>query len=299
MIKFVEEKDGLNFAEAVELLADRYGVELEREQEDPRAEAKRQRRRRLEELLDRAASFYSSYLWESEEAGKARDYLAQRGLREEVLRAFGVGYAPSAWDKLLVARPAGRVQRRGAARRRPGPARPQRRRVRPLPRADHVPDPRPPRPRPRLRRPGDALRPGRQVRQHGRDRVLPQEPDPLRGRPGQSGDRQGRPRRRRRGLHRRPRPAPGRDRGGGGGDGDGDHRRAGGGALGDGRRGRARPRRRRRRAGGDAAGAERRRRAPDAAAGGGDAGRRGPGGDDGRGGGAGALPRACWRRPRS
>jgi DNA primase len=102
VIKFVEEKDGLNFAEAVELLADRYGVELEREQEDPRAEAKRQRRRRLEQLLDRAAAFYSSYLWESEEAGKARDYLAGRGLREEVLRAFGVGYAPSAWDKLLV-----------------------------------------------------------------------------------------------------------------------------------------------------------------------------------------------------
>ncbi|HVD41339.1 MAG TPA: DNA primase [Solirubrobacterales bacterium] len=102
VIKFVEEKDGLNFAEAVELLADRYGVELEREQEDPRAEAKRQRRRRLEQLLDRAAAFYSSYLWESEEAGKARDYLARRGLREEVLRSFGVGYAPSAWDKLLV-----------------------------------------------------------------------------------------------------------------------------------------------------------------------------------------------------
>ncbi|HEU5105671.1 MAG TPA: DNA primase [Solirubrobacterales bacterium] len=102
VIKFVEEKDGLNFAEAVELLADRYGVELEREQEDPRAEAKRQQRRRLEQLLERAAAFYSSYLWESEEAGKARDYLLQRGLREEVLRDFGVGYAPSAWDKLLV-----------------------------------------------------------------------------------------------------------------------------------------------------------------------------------------------------
>lgn len=102
VIKFVEEKDGLGFAEAVELLADRYGVELEREQEDPRAEAKRQRRRRLEQLLGRAAAFYSNYLWESEEAGKARDYLAQRGLREEVLRGFGVGFAPSAWDKLLV-----------------------------------------------------------------------------------------------------------------------------------------------------------------------------------------------------
>jgi DNA primase len=103
VIKFVEEKDGLNFAEAVEVLADRYGVELEREQEDPRAEARRQHRRRLEELLDRAASFYANVLWESKEAEKARDYLGERGLGEEVLRAFAVGYAPSAWDKLLVA----------------------------------------------------------------------------------------------------------------------------------------------------------------------------------------------------
>jgi DNA primase len=102
VIKFVEEKEGVGFAEAVEMLADRYGVELEREQEDPRAEAKRQRRRRLEQLLERTAAFYSNYLWESEEAGKARDYLARRGLREEVLRAFGVGYASSAWDKILV-----------------------------------------------------------------------------------------------------------------------------------------------------------------------------------------------------
>jgi DNA primase len=102
VIKFVEEKDGLGFAEAVELLADRYGVELEREQEDPRAEARRQQRRRLEQLLDRTAAFYASYLWESKEAGKAREYLAERGLAEETLRSFGVGYAPSAWDKILV-----------------------------------------------------------------------------------------------------------------------------------------------------------------------------------------------------
>ncbi len=101
-IKFVEEKEGLGFAEAVELLADRYGVELQREQEDPRAEARRQQRRRLGELLDRTAGFYAHYLWDSEEAGKARAYLAERGLGEETLRAFAVGYAPSAWDTMLL-----------------------------------------------------------------------------------------------------------------------------------------------------------------------------------------------------
>ncbi len=102
VIKFVEEKDGLGFAEAVEMLADRYGVELEREREDPRAEARRQQRRRLEQLLERTAAYYASYLWDSPEAGRAREYLAGRGLGEEVLRGFGVGYAPSAWDKILV-----------------------------------------------------------------------------------------------------------------------------------------------------------------------------------------------------
>jgi DNA primase len=101
-IKFVEEKEGLGFADAVELLADRYGVELEREKEDPRAEARRAQRRRLEELLDRTSAFYSNFLWDAPEAAKAREYLAGRGLGEEVLRAFGVGYAPSAWDQVLL-----------------------------------------------------------------------------------------------------------------------------------------------------------------------------------------------------
>lgn len=100
-IKFVEEKEGLGFAEAVELLADRYGVEIKREREDPKVEARRQQRRRLGELLDRTAAFYAGFLWESDEAGKAREYLAGRGLAEETLRAFGVGYAPSAWDQVL------------------------------------------------------------------------------------------------------------------------------------------------------------------------------------------------------
>jgi DNA primase len=100
---FVMEKEGLGFSEAVEALADRYGVELQREQEDPQAEARRQRRQRLQQLLERSAAYYSNYLWESREGGKARDYLAERGLNEAALRDFGVGFAPSAWDKILVA----------------------------------------------------------------------------------------------------------------------------------------------------------------------------------------------------
>jgi DNA primase len=102
LFDFVQATENIDFPAAVELLADRYGVEVTREQEDPQAEARRQARIRLTELLERAAMFYSSFFQDAPEAKKARDYLAGRGLGEEILKEFGVGYAPSAWDTLLV-----------------------------------------------------------------------------------------------------------------------------------------------------------------------------------------------------
>jgi DNA primase len=102
VFRFVEQKEGLDFPQAVESLAERYGVELERDAEDPRAEAARRKRARLYELLERTSKFYARYLWESPKAAKARAYLAERGLEERVLREFEVGMAPSAWDQVLV-----------------------------------------------------------------------------------------------------------------------------------------------------------------------------------------------------
>jgi DNA primase len=99
---FVEKTEGLDFREAVELLGDRYGVELKLENDDPQAEQRRRRRERLSTLLDRTAGYYAKFLWDSQEAAKARDYLVGRGLGEEVLREFRVGYSPSAWDRVLV-----------------------------------------------------------------------------------------------------------------------------------------------------------------------------------------------------
>src|SRR3954447_3513767 len=102
-IDFVCKTEGLDFREAVEALAERYNVELKRDQEDPQAEERRERRARLLELVERATAYYERVLWESSEAAKAREYLAGRGLQEEVLRKFRVGYAPSAWDSVMMA----------------------------------------------------------------------------------------------------------------------------------------------------------------------------------------------------
>jgi DNA primase len=100
---FLMETEGLDFAGALESLADRFGVQLQTEAEAPEAAARRQRRERLYTLLARTAAYYARYLWESSEAAGARKYLLGRGLEEHTLRAFRVGYAPSAWDRVLTA----------------------------------------------------------------------------------------------------------------------------------------------------------------------------------------------------
>src|ERR1700750_3285750 len=102
-LKSVMEPEGVDFSGALETLAQRFGVELQVEAEDPRAAARRERRDRLQTLVDRAAVYYARYLWEAREAADARDYLLGRGLREETLREFRVGYAPSAWDRMMLA----------------------------------------------------------------------------------------------------------------------------------------------------------------------------------------------------
>ena len=93
-ITFVEKTENVDFVGAIELLARRFGVELEYEEASPEQEEKRKREDRLRALLQRAAEFYSRVLWESEAGAGAREYLASRDLGEEICREFRLGYAP-------------------------------------------------------------------------------------------------------------------------------------------------------------------------------------------------------------
>jgi DNA primase len=95
LISFVRETENLDFAGAIEWLGERFRVPLEYEEASPAAEAARKRRDRLHALLEQATVFYERYLWESEAGGPARDYLAGRGIGEQVCKEFRLGLAPA------------------------------------------------------------------------------------------------------------------------------------------------------------------------------------------------------------
>jgi DNA primase len=94
IISFVRETEQLDFAQAVEWLAERYRVTLEFEETSPEQDAARGRRERLLSLLEQATVYYERSLWESPRGEAARSYLAGRGLGEDVCREYRLGLAP-------------------------------------------------------------------------------------------------------------------------------------------------------------------------------------------------------------
>ncbi len=99
IFQFVMRRDGLTFAEALRVLAQRAGIPLE--PKTPEAEARERERARLREVLEAAALFYQHQLRQTPEAEPARAYLAARGLAPETIERFGLGYSPSAWHALI------------------------------------------------------------------------------------------------------------------------------------------------------------------------------------------------------
>jgi DNA primase len=93
LITFVRDTQGLDFVGAIEWLAERFRVPLEYEDVSPEQAARRDRRARLERLLEQAAAYYERALWETEAGSFARDYLKGRGIGEPVAHEFRLGLA--------------------------------------------------------------------------------------------------------------------------------------------------------------------------------------------------------------
>jgi DNA primase len=98
VFKFVMQVEHLNFPEAVERLARRYGVKL-----PPRSPESRKRREageKIRSLLNEAQRFFVDCL-ESEGGSEARSELDRRGFPRDSWASFGFGYAPDDWRRLL------------------------------------------------------------------------------------------------------------------------------------------------------------------------------------------------------
>jgi len=92
IFSFVEKIEGIEFVDALRILAQKAGVPLKRE--DPQL---RNQRTVLYEICAEAAEFFQKELAKN---GKVRKYLTNRGLKSETIKEFKIGYAPDSWDAL-------------------------------------------------------------------------------------------------------------------------------------------------------------------------------------------------------
>lgn len=97
---FLRKREGLEFREAVERLASRVGFTLHYQGGARESGGPEGRRARLYRMNQWAAEVYHRVLVEGEEGEAARRYLKSRGIDEESVRFFGLGYAPPKWDFL-------------------------------------------------------------------------------------------------------------------------------------------------------------------------------------------------------
>lgn len=92
---FVQKTENLEFAEAVEFLAQRAGITISRTF-SPQAMS----RKPMQEALAAAQSWYHELMLKSPEAGPARRYLRARGYGSDEVRKWKIGWAPDSWDGL-------------------------------------------------------------------------------------------------------------------------------------------------------------------------------------------------------
>ena len=91
---FLEEKEGMDFKEALEILAKKAGVVLKK------IEGKKDEKDRLFEINLKAQEFYHYILTKHKLGKNALEYLKKRGVNEASIESFGIGYAPNSWESL-------------------------------------------------------------------------------------------------------------------------------------------------------------------------------------------------------
>jgi DNA primase len=98
IFKFVMKIEGVDFVDALKILADKAGVALKKESEDWKK--MKNERQVLIDLLERSSKFYSAQLEKSKTGKEAVEYLLKRGMRLETIKDWRLGYAPDTWTGL-------------------------------------------------------------------------------------------------------------------------------------------------------------------------------------------------------
>ncbi|MFZ2390694.1 MAG: DNA primase [Minisyncoccales bacterium] len=98
IFKFVMKIEGVDFVDALKILADKAGVALKKESEDWKK--MKNERQVLIDLLERSSKFYSAQLEKSKTGKEAIEYLLKRGMRLETINDWRLGYAPDTWTGL-------------------------------------------------------------------------------------------------------------------------------------------------------------------------------------------------------
>jgi DNA primase len=102
VITFIEKIEGLDFYNALKLLADRASVTLKTQSvKYGDREFKSDQKTRIFEMNEWAKKVYHKLLLDHPKAELAREYLKDRGLTIETIKTFEIGYAPKSWDFLL------------------------------------------------------------------------------------------------------------------------------------------------------------------------------------------------------
>lgn len=100
IFKFVMKKEGWDFPETLRHLAEKAGIQLT--QPSAQDQALAEEYDNLRAILEEALIFYRHQLLNTTEGKKALQYLRERrGLRDETIETFGLGYAPHSWDALI------------------------------------------------------------------------------------------------------------------------------------------------------------------------------------------------------
>ncbi|MEQ9310261.1 MAG: DNA primase [Balneolaceae bacterium] len=100
VFKFIMDQDGIGFTEAIKQLADRYGVFIPEEEQTPEQTEGHQLKEGIYHALKFAGVYFYRNLIENPDADKAKVYLEKRGYNLEIIKRFGLGYAPSGGDDL-------------------------------------------------------------------------------------------------------------------------------------------------------------------------------------------------------